>query len=361
MGAGLPNSSIWWVQIGIRSLTRRCTSPLWGTGHRQLVGHTGRLEVQQLEGAHLHRMVDELVVVGGLVAAKAVALRLQLSQGRGHAPAGAVGVAGGLDVDRVQALGLTNHFQEDAGAVEVAVVLVQVGHAHAQVPGVDLVGQLQGALNRRGLPGVLVELVQAHQVLASVARLDLDDVLGELSHQVGARDPGGQPQHLTGGIWVGDLQGDREDVGGGGGGLDRVVNAHAAERSLLCVQGFRLNMEISCASGCGSQHGEWTQVRRKGKRSMKQKKLLLGLALLLSVPSLVLAAGAVRMKQNQAALAQDHLSAKELSGLLAAHDHLSKTLPLWGQGGDYDVGRMVQFGAGPQGPKLPGLGAPMAA
>ncbi len=66
---------------------------------------------------------------------------------------------------------------------------------------------------------------------------------------------------------------------------------------------------------------------------MKQRKLLFAFALLLSIPSLALAAGALKMRQNQAALAQHNLSAQELSGLIAAQNHLSKTLPLWGQGG----------------------------
>lgn len=74
---------------------------------------------------------------------------------------------------------------------------------------------------------------------------------------------------------------------------------------------------------------------------MKQRKLLFAFALLLSIPSLALAAGALKMRQNQAALAQHNLSAQELSGLIAAQNHLSKTLPLWGQGGDCDAGPLL--------------------
>lgn len=74
---------------------------------------------------------------------------------------------------------------------------------------------------------------------------------------------------------------------------------------------------------------------------VKAKKLALAAGLLLFVPGLALATGALRMNQNQTQVQQMRLSAQELDGLLAAQVHLSKTLPLWDLDGSCDAGQYL--------------------
>jgi hypothetical protein len=41
----------------------------------------------------------------------------------------------------------------------------------------------------RGLPGVLVDLVQAHRSASSIVRLNPDHMPGKFAHEIAARNP----------------------------------------------------------------------------------------------------------------------------------------------------------------------------
>ncbi|MCY1227045.1 hypothetical protein D9M72_393020 [compost metagenome] len=187
-------------------------------GEDHVVLRAAGTEAGQLEGAHLDRMVDQLIVVGHLIAAEAVALRAcaarRFAHGGGHAPA-AIGLAGGrMDIDGAWPLGLPVHAQEHRAAVEEAVGGVQVRRAHRQVPGVDLVAERQravGQADRRGLPALLVELGQADLAPARVGA-DAHDIAREVPDHVTARDPGRQRETLAGGVGLAHGNGDGKQV-----------------------------------------------------------------------------------------------------------------------------------------------------
>ena len=175
-------------------------------GNRHFVRHAASFEAEMGEGAHLDRMVDQLVVVGGAVEAEAqcrgsAALSTFSARRRersGHAPALEFASGRWLQVDEAGRVLLAEHAQEDAGAVEEAVCRVEVGATYREVPGVDGHGHRQrGAiLDRRGLPGVLVELVEAHGFAAGFGA-DGDHMAGEFTNQVAARNPRRQSEALA--------------------------------------------------------------------------------------------------------------------------------------------------------------------
>ena len=176
------------IQVQVRHLAR----------DDDIVRHAMRLEGGQREVAHFHRVVDQLIVVGRLVAAETIALRLQFRQGGGHAP----GLAGRIlrlhDVHLVRLGFLPQYAQEHAGAVEEAVILVQVRGAHGQIPGIHVVFERQGALARSRLPRMLVQFGQRHGLALGLGA-DADDVARKFADHVAARDPGRQGQDLADG------------------------------------------------------------------------------------------------------------------------------------------------------------------
>ena len=70
---------------------------------------------------------------------------------------------------------------------------VEVGAAHREVPRMNLVvqGERLLRLDRRRLPGVLVELGQRYRLAAGFGT-DGDDVAGEIADQVAAGNPRGR-------------------------------------------------------------------------------------------------------------------------------------------------------------------------
>ena len=138
-------------------------------------------------------------------------LLVRRGQCRGHPPAGVGFALGRLQVDEAGAFLLPEHTQENAGAVEEGVRLVEVGAAHREIPGVDLVGQGKRLLpfQRFGLPGVLVDLVECNGLAAGFGR-DTDDLPGEVANQIAAGNPRRQREALAGG--VGELDAARHFV-----------------------------------------------------------------------------------------------------------------------------------------------------
>jgi hypothetical protein len=193
-------------------------------GDRDVVAHAVRLERDQVEAAAFDRVVDQLVVVSGAVAAEAVFLGAGARQGRRDAP-GPVRLAGRrLDVDRARLVLPALDREEHGRAVEVGMRGVEVGGAHGEVPCVDLAGDRQRPLAGCALPAVLVHLRHGHRFPLPVARDDGHHMAGELAHQVAARDPDRQPQPLAGRVGVGHPQGDLEAVRFRRNGNDQVVD-----------------------------------------------------------------------------------------------------------------------------------------
>src|SRR5690606_4843398 len=140
------------------------------------------------ELAHLHRMVDQLVVVGGLVSTEppaAGSVAPHGGQGGGDSPAPEGGAAWRQDVDAAGLFLAAGDREEDTGAVEEAVARVEMGGANRQVPRIDPVGDQQPPLACEAAagPGVLVDLLDRHGATAG-GGVDALDVAGELPHHV---------------------------------------------------------------------------------------------------------------------------------------------------------------------------------
>ena len=105
-------------------------------------------------------------------------------------------------------------------------------------------------LDRRRLPGVLVELGQRYRLAAGFGT-DGDDVAGEIADQVAAGNPRGQGESLAGGVGLCDAAADVIAMGGrfcrrqrvadgcghreesvGGDGMNRIVCAAFAARGV---------------------------------------------------------------------------------------------------------------------------------
>ncbi len=192
------------------------------------VGDAQDLEGDQAEAAHLHRVVDEVRVALGLVAAEAQGLGGQGPQAGGHPPGGAQ-VAGWWQ--QFQGAGgpvQVGHTQQQGGAVEVGVLGVQMGAAHRQVPGIDPVAHRDwpapGATPGVQGPGLLVALGQG-QGPGGVGGGYVQDVAGEVPDHVAPGDPGRQGQ-AQGRAWAGDMDLHPEQVGLGLGGGDAVGQVH---------------------------------------------------------------------------------------------------------------------------------------
>ncbi len=108
------------------------------------------LEGHRLPGGHLDRVVDQLVVIGGGVVAKAVSVDGDRRHRGGHLPAGGAGVGGPLDVQRLRAIALPDHPRQDCRAVEIGALVVDVGATDRFVAGVDSQVQGQRAAAGRG-------------------------------------------------------------------------------------------------------------------------------------------------------------------------------------------------------------------
>ena len=175
------------------------------TGNHDLMWNATGLKGGVAEAAHFDRVVDQFVVVFGAVQAEAVAPGfaalvaggLNWIHRRGDAPVLVAFACRRLDIDVARRLFLPDHAQEDAGAVEEGVRLVKVRAAHREIPGVDLDddSQRRRVLQRRRLPGVLVELLQRDR-LAACFGANRHDVAGEVADQVAAGNPCRQRETL---------------------------------------------------------------------------------------------------------------------------------------------------------------------
>ena len=191
--------------------------------------HAARLEVREVEAAGRHRVVDQLVVVGGRVEPEAVRRRAGGRERGGHAPARERGARWCRDVDDARHALAAGGAQEHARPVEVAAGRVEVGGAHRQVVRVDVRGHRQRACAGRRLPFVLGGLAHGDRGAGRVGAHG-DEVARELADQVAAGNPRRQHEALAGGVRGVDGDGDlvqvrvrveRDDAIAGRGGRRR--------------------------------------------------------------------------------------------------------------------------------------------
>jgi hypothetical protein len=244
----------------------------------------------QREVAHFDGVVDQFVVVGGDIGAKAIAPGAPLRQRRRHAPGTRRWITGPLDVDLVRSRFLAQHAQEHAGPVEEAMRLIEVGGAHGQVPCVDFIVQGQGARRWRGAPAVFIALGKGD---GDAVRLGADahDVAGEFADHVAARDPGRQGKLLPFRCRRGDRDGDVEQVAGEVGRDNRVLDSWLLRAWFFHIVRSRDVFFCSVADGkplrqCRRQAGVFLQRIQAAHRSaaVSMSRKMPGSATLTSVP-----------------------------------------------------------------------------
>ena len=199
-------------------------------GEDHIVGDAAGGEGGEGEVAHLDRVVDQRVVILGPVEAKAVARGGAVDAGGFGQCGGDTPLANGLphrrtQVDQAGLLFLPLDREEQAGAVEEAVGLVQMRAAHRQIPCVDRVVELQrGALRHRaGLPARFVALLQRHRLSAG-GGFEGDDVAREIADHVTAGNPRGERHALSIRLRPGNRAGHPKQMSRQIDGLDGVTH-----------------------------------------------------------------------------------------------------------------------------------------
>ena len=144
----------------------------------------------------LHRVVDQLGVVAGLVRTETVSPGC-LAPHRGRdAPVSGDRVVRGQDLEFAGRVFLPLDREEDTGAVEVCVRRIQVRPAHAQVVGEYAGDQRQRPTHDPGTPATLVELGQL-DVEAIRLRAYRHDVACVIPDHVAAGNPRRHREHLS--------------------------------------------------------------------------------------------------------------------------------------------------------------------
>ena len=161
-------------------------------GHHKLMRYTAGLEVAAPEPAQLNRVVEQLVVVGGLEdQGLAVSRR---GHRRGHLPARRQPA----ELQAVRFGLTTQHPQAQAAAVEKPALGVEKRRPHRVVKRIHPVAHLQRTATAAAHPpAALVELFD-RQLTLSLAGAQAREVAAKLAHHVAAGNPHRQSQHLVG-------------------------------------------------------------------------------------------------------------------------------------------------------------------
>ncbi len=168
------------------------------------------------ERAELDRVVDQLLVSLGGVAAEPTGVALHGRQRGRDFPVGEPGIRRPFDGDvDARALG-ANRPIEHRRAVEEPAPPIEVRLAHGFVEGVDAVLQHQRSGAGRAAQAGLVDALERQRRVAA-SGLDLGDVLGEIAHQIAAADPRRHAEQLSGGIRLLDFAAHAEQVRAGVG------------------------------------------------------------------------------------------------------------------------------------------------
>ena len=200
------------------------------TAEHDLVGDAAGLESGQGEIPHLDGVIDQLVVAGCTVEAEIMsACRADMSAGLlhrcGELPGPEFRALRAQDLDQAFALLPAFGQQEDTRAIEESMRLVQMCRADGKVPRIDLVAHQQCCTggDPTGTPAVLVQFFEANRTAFRLGA-DTDDVAGELTNHVAARNPGRQGENLPLRRRIGKLAADRKQMGFRAGRLDAIAN-----------------------------------------------------------------------------------------------------------------------------------------
>jgi len=152
-----------------------------------LVRHAAGFETHFGEIADFDRVVDQLVVIGCFIHAKAAFIHLVRLHARRELP-----VFGEIrldDFDASKLVFLPGHRQKHRWAIEKSAGLIKVSAAHRQIESVDLVMHRHSAIYRRNLPAMFVEFGDGDFAALSVFGADAHDMAGEFTDQITAGYP----------------------------------------------------------------------------------------------------------------------------------------------------------------------------
>ena len=167
--------------LGIRAVHAR---------DRDLVGDPAGLEFHECEPAHLDRVVDQLVVVGRRVGPEPPGRGPCARHRRRHTAVRRPFGSGPDQVHAARTVLAPHGVDQEARAVEVGPVGVQVGAADRQVVRVDLVDEGQRPRHRGAAPALLVDLPDGNGPAPGLGAA-ADHVAREFPDEIATRDPGG--------------------------------------------------------------------------------------------------------------------------------------------------------------------------
>src|SRR5258708_20729190 len=136
-------------------------------GDHDVVRHAPGAEARERELAHLHGVIDELVVVRCDIGAEAVGFRAFPRHRGGNAPIAVTRPSGPNDLELARCAFLPENAQEHAGSVEESVSGVEMRAAHRQVPRVHFDAHRQGPVDGLRAPGVLIEFLEGDRAVAA--------------------------------------------------------------------------------------------------------------------------------------------------------------------------------------------------
>jgi hypothetical protein len=163
------------------------------------VRYPKHLEGNQAEDAHFDGVVDQVLIVIGIKNAKAERLGFPRFEAGGQTPVCIVFATRAADLHLAREPVQAANPQKEAGTVEIAMSIIQMGRPHTQISGVNLQAHPDEMAARHQAPGLFIELLQGQGALL-IHRLDGENVSGKVPDHVTARDPGGQGQHQGFGV-----------------------------------------------------------------------------------------------------------------------------------------------------------------
>ena len=170
---------------------------------RDFVPHGAGSERRERKIAHLDRMIDEFVVIGGRVAAKAMRHRAVGGQRRRDAPVDEVVAAGTQQLDRARRAVAAFRQQKQAGPVEVRARAIEVRSAHRQLVRVHVRDERDRCGHGFSAPDVF-RFLPDRDVGAGRFGAHLHELARELADQVAAGYPRRQAIALAPGIGIVD-------------------------------------------------------------------------------------------------------------------------------------------------------------
>src|SRR5882672_5076894 len=188
-----------------------------------IVRHAARAKACESEFAHLHRVVDQLVVVRSDIAAESERAGAFSRHRRSDAPIAVARAPGPQDLELARRTFVPERPQEHASAVEKSVPGIEVRAAHREVPRVYLVAHAERPGDRLRAPGVLVDLLESHRAVTAPGIYG-NDVTREVPNHVAAGGPRREREPLPRRIGVFDHAGYAIEVRFGPRRDDRVTD-----------------------------------------------------------------------------------------------------------------------------------------